>query len=162
MLCFEILMDIGAYRDLHRHRALSQERQLFTIRHGYDIPPEVTDAGLENRYRAALDSVVPLFQKIKKQSAELAQYAVPMAYRVRFYQYENVREIFWETELRTGPQGHPNYRFIEQEKFRLAKDKFPNIATFMQVDMNQYEFARRGTEEAIQEKEEKLKKRLQK
>jgi thymidylate synthase ThyX len=158
---FDILMDIGSYRDLHRHRMMTQERQLFSVRHGYDVPKEVIDAGFEKRYRAALDSVKPLFAAIEKNSPQLAQYLVPLAYRVRFYQYENLRQFFWEAELRTGPQGHPSYRFIEQEKYRLLKDKLPLIGKFMLVDMNNYDFARRGTEEAIAAKEEKIKQRLQ-
>lgn len=158
---FEVLMDNGAYRDLHRHRMMTQERQRFTVRHGYDVPQEVASAGLEPQYREALDSVVPLFDRLAAHSEELAQYVVPLAYRVRFYQYENFRQCFWEMELRTISQGHPNYRMIEQEKFRLFKEKFPRIAQCMLVDMNQYDFARRGTEEAIAKKEERLKKQLQ-
>ncbi len=158
---FDILMDIGAYRDLHRHRMMTQERQLFSVRHGYDMPQEIVWAGLEQRYRAALESIVPLFKKLEAYSPELAQYVVPLAYRARFQQYQNLRQFFWEAELRTGPQGHPNYRFIEQEKFRLLKDKLPLISKAMIVDMNDYSFARRGTEEAILAKEEKLRNRLQ-
>jgi len=158
---FDILMDIGAYRDLHRHRMMTQERQLFSVRHGYDIPQELVWAGLDKRYKETLESVVPLFEKLEAHSPELAQYVVPLAYRVRFQQYQNLRQFFWEAELRTGPQGHPNYRFIEQEKFRLLKDKLPLITKAMLVDMNDYSFARRGTEEAILAKEEKLRNRLQ-
>ncbi len=157
---FDILMDSGAYRDLHRHRMLTQERQLFSVAHGYSVPQEIVDAGLEDRYRAALDSVVPLFKKLETVSPELAQYAVPLAYRVRFYQYENLRQFFWEAELRTGPQGHPHYRFIEQEKYRLLKEKFPHLAKAMLVDTNQYDFARRGAEEAIKDKEERIKQKI--
>jgi len=158
---FDILMDIGAYRDLHRHRMMTQERQLFSVRHGYDVPQEIVWSGLEKRYRETLESIVPLFKKLEAYSPELAQYVVPLAYRVRFQQYQNLRQFFWEAELRTGPQGHPNYRFIEQEKFRLLKDKLPLISKAMIVDMNDYSFARRGTEEAILAKEEKLRNRLQ-
>lgn len=158
---FDILMDIGAYRDLHRHRMMTQERQLFSVRHGYDMPQEIIWAGLEQRYRETMESIVPLFKKLEGHSPELAQYVVPLAYRVRFQQYQNLRQFFWEAELRTGPQGHPNYRFIEQEKFRLLKDKLPLITKAMLVDMNDYSFARRGTEEAILIKEEKLRNRLQ-
>lgn len=157
---FDILMDIGAYRDLHRHRMMTQERQFFTIRHGYDIPSEINAAGIERKYRTALDSVIPLFTRLETHSPELAQYVVPLAYRVRFYQYENLRQFFWEAELRTGPQGHPNYRAIEQEKYRLLKEKLPRLARFMLVDMSDYDFARRGTEEAIKEKEDRLKRQL--
>jgi len=43
----------------------------------------------------------------------------------------------------------------------LLKDKLPLITKSMLVDMNDYRFARRGTEEAILAKEEKLRNRLQ-
>lgn len=153
-LRFEIVMNIGAYRDLHRHRMMTQDRQLFSCRHGYDVPTEVVEAGIEHDFREALDRAGKLFHRIEKAAPELAQYAVPLAYRLRFYQWENIRQLFWEAELRTTPQGHPDYRFIEQEKYRLFKEKFPLIADFMLVDLKDYPFARRGTEEAIRKKEE--------
>ncbi|MDP2703830.1 MAG: FAD-dependent thymidylate synthase [bacterium] len=153
---FEIVMNIGAYRDLHRHRMLTQDRQFFSVHHGYDIPKEIIGSGLEKEFRAVLDGVAALFGKLEKESQELAQYVVPLAYRMRFYQWHNFRELFWETELRTISQGHPDYRHIEQQKYLLAKEKFPIIGKFMLVDMNNYEFARRGTEEQIKKKEEKI------
>jgi len=85
---------------------------------------------------------------------------VPLAYRVRFYQWQNFRQLFWETELRTVSQGHPDYRLIEQEKYRLVKEKFPLLASFLLVDMNDYAIARRGTEEQILAKEKRLLDRL--
>ena len=63
---------------------------------------------------------------------------------MRFYQWQNFRQLFWEAELRTVSQGHPDYRFIEQEKYRLVKEKFPLLASFMLVDMNEYAIARRA------------------
>ncbi|OGZ44569.1 MAG: hypothetical protein A3J55_01965 [Candidatus Ryanbacteria bacterium RIFCSPHIGHO2_02_FULL_45_17b] len=159
---FDIVMDIGAYRDIHRHRMLTQDRQLFSIHHGYSIPSEITEAGMASMYTKALDSVMPLFKKLERENPLLAQYVVPLAYRVQFYQWQNVASLFWETELRTGPQGHPDYRHIEQEKYRLFAKKFPRIARFMKVDMNQYSFARRGDTERIATKELELKKKLRK
>lgn len=158
---FEIVMNIGAYRDLHRHRMLTQERQRFSIHHGYDVPSELAEAGLENRFRTALDSVRDLFIKLEGSNPEFAQYVVPLAYRMRFYQWKNVREVFWETELRTISQGHPDYRSVEQEKFRLIKERLPLVAEYMQVDMKDYPIARRGTEERIAEKEEAIRKKLE-
>ncbi len=35
---FDILMDIGGFRDMHRHRRCVQIGQEFTTRHGYDTP----------------------------------------------------------------------------------------------------------------------------
>ena len=155
-LRFEILVDIGSYRDLHRHRMMTQERQLFSTHHGYDIPEELVESGLAERYADALDQAAVLFSAIESEDPELAQYVVPLAYRVRFYQWQNFRQFFWETELRTISQGHPTYRFIEQEKYRLVKEKFPLLSPYVLVDMADYNIARRGTEEKIQEKEQRI------
>lgn len=157
---FEISMNIGAYRDLHRHRMMTQERQLFSTHHGYDVPSEIAESGLKEKFTAALDGAKALFDKIEPQDAGLAQYVVPLAYRMRFFQWQNFRQLFWESELRTISQGHPDYRRIEQEKYRLAKEKFPAIAEAMLVDMNDYSIARRGTEEQIKKKEEFLVEKL--
>ena len=153
---FEIVMDAGAYRDLHRHRIMTQERQMLSTHHGYSIPKEVEEAGLVEPFKKALDQAKALFDKIEPHDPELAQYVVPLAYRMRFYQWQNLRQCFWETELRTISQGHPDYRYIEQKKYELIKEKFPLISKYMLVDMNDYAIARRGTEEGIKKKEKSL------
>ncbi len=159
-LRFEITMDIGSYRDLHRHRMMTQERQRFSTFHGYNVPAELEQARLAAPFEDALGKADHLFRKIERIDPDLAQYAVPLAYRMRFYQWQNFRQLFWETELRTISQGHPDYRFIEQEKYRLVNEKFPLIASFMLVDKNDYAIARRGTEEQIGAKEKRLLERL--
>src|SRR6266516_6837214 len=45
---------------------------------------------------------------------EAAQYAVSMAYRIRFVMHMNAREAMHLIELRTTPQGHPVYRQVAQ------------------------------------------------
>lgn len=155
---FEILMNIGSWRDLHRHRMLTQQRQLFTVAHGYDTPPELIDSGLDEPYRAAINRVEEVHEKIAAHDAVLAQYCVTLAHRVRFQQWKNLRECFWEMELRTIPEGHPDYRKIEQEKFKLLQKAYPLIAEHMRVNMGDYNFARRGQEEKIQAKLKELEK----
>jgi thymidylate synthase ThyX len=159
---FEIVMDIGSYRDLHRHRMMTQERQLFSTVHGFGVPAELTQSGLAAPFSEALERADRLFQKLEPLDRDLAQYAVPMAYRMRFYQWQNFRQLFWEAELRTISQGHPDYRFVEQEKYRLIRERFPLIAETMLVDMNDYAIARRGTEERIEEKEKRIMEQLKK
>jgi thymidylate synthase ThyX len=159
---FEIVMDIGSYRDLHRHRMMTQERQLFSTVHGFAIPAELTQSGLSAPFSDALERAGSLFRKIEPLDRDLAQYAVPLGYRMRFYQWQNFRQLFWEAELRTISQGHPDYRFIEQEKYRLIKEQFPLIAETMLVDMADYAIARRGTEERIEEKEKRIMEQLKK
>jgi len=161
-LRFEIVMDVGSYRDLHRHRMMTQERQSFSTFHGYSVPSEIRQCGLDSRFEEALERADRLFRKIEPIDPELAQYVVPLAYRIRFYQWQNFRQLFWETELRTVSQGHPDYRYIEQEKYRLVQQRFPLIASFMLVDENDYAIARRGTEEQILAKEKRLIDKLRK
>jgi len=159
-LRFEIVMDIGSYRDLHRHRMMTQERQTFSTHHGFTVPAEVHQAGLSTAYEEALARAGALFRRLEPIDRDLAQYVVPLAYRMRFYQWQNFRQLFWETELRTVSQGHPDYRFIEQEKYRLVRERFPLIASYMLVDTNEYPIARRGTEERIEEKEKRIMEQL--
>src|SRR5207244_8658028 len=76
---FEILADFGSYRDLHRHRLLTQERQLLSCDHGYWLPPELVESHLSVDFRAAMDTAKDAYDTIAKELPEEAQYVVPMA-----------------------------------------------------------------------------------
>ncbi len=52
---FDILMDIGGFRDMHRHRRCVQIVQDYTAAHGYDAPPEIASAGLTTRYDSVME-----------------------------------------------------------------------------------------------------------
>lgn len=124
-LTFEITMNIGAWRDIHRHRMQTQMRQRWSIHHGYDLPNEITEAGLQGKFREAVEIAEAVFRKIEAADPDLAQYAVTLAHRLRFLQRQNLRAFFWEAELRTIPTGHPDYRKIEQEKVKLVRKIYP-------------------------------------
>lgn len=153
---FDMVLNNGAWRDLHRHRMLSQYRQRFSIYNGFDIPKDLVEAGLDKLFIDAVEKAEKIFKKIEKKDKELAQYAVTMAHRVRFMQKQNLRAFFWQSELRTTSQGHPDYRKIEQEKAKLIKKVYPLIGNYLMVDFNDYDFARRGTIEKIEQREKKL------
>lgn len=153
---FEVIMNIGAWRDIHRHRMLTQQRQYFSCEHGFDIPPELTHAGLAGAFTETIERVEEVHKNIAQQSPEIAQYAVTLAHRLRTMQWKNLRECFWEMELRTIPEGHPDYRIIEQEMFRQLEHVYPLITKHMRVNMGSYDFARRGQEEKIQAKLKEL------
>lgn len=153
---FDITMNIGAWRDLHRHRMHTQQRQMFSCNHGFDIPPELFESGLDKEFSDAIRRVEVLYGKIAAKNISCAQYCVTFAHRIRFMQWQNLRECFWEMELRTIPEGHPDYRHIEQQKFALLKQVYPLITEHMLVNIGEYDFARRGQEEKIQKKLERL------
>ncbi len=161
-LRFEVTMNIGGWRDLHRHRMMTQFRERFHIRHGYDVPEDLKEGGFDTVFREAIQGAERAFEKIEKKDKDLAQYCVTLAHKVRFVQYQNLRSFFWEAELRTGSQGHPDYRKIEHEKIKLVKEIHPLITKYLMADMNDYSLARRGTVEQIQKKENELKDYFQK
>ena len=110
---FDVLADYGAFRDLQRHRLLTLEWQRLTPRHGYVVPEAIAEAGA--RRTGARDGRVRRAARRASRRAglaEVAAYAVSMAYRVRFYMEMNAREAMHVIELRTAPQGHPAYRRI--------------------------------------------------
>src|SRR4029077_9349297 len=62
--CFDILMDIGGFRDMHRHRRCVQIMQDFTTAHGFDTPPEVEAAGIRPDYEFAMKRAETAVQKL--------------------------------------------------------------------------------------------------
>src|SRR5437879_4706271 len=52
---FDILMDIGGFRDMHRHRRCTQIEQGFTTQHEYDVTGELEPAGALDAYKNAME-----------------------------------------------------------------------------------------------------------
>jgi len=150
---FDIVANFGAYRDLHRHRMLTQERQRLTTELGFDVPSDLVRAKLEKPYVDAVAKIDKFYRKIKKRYPDAAQYIVMMGHKIRWYQWENLRELTWEAELRTGPQGHPDYRRIEHLKVEAVKKVHPILVNVLKfVDFNKYDLARRESEMRIDRK----------
>jgi thymidylate synthase ThyX len=150
---FDLLADLGAYRDLQRHRLLTQERQGYSVRHGYVTPPELADADLAAPYSAALERAAALVEAIAADLPEQAQYAVPLAFRVRWRIKLNLREIYHLAELRSAPQGHPAYRRIAQAIAAAVREIHPALAEGMRfVDMGDYALERLDAERRLDAK----------
>ena len=150
---FDILADLGAYRDLQRHRILTQERQRYTILHGYVTPPELEDAGLARGYVQALERAAQAVEIIAAELPEQAQYAVPMAFRVRWRIKLNLRAAYHMAELRSAPQGHPSYRRIAQAIYAQIRAVHPTLAEGMRfVDLADYELERLDAERRLDAK----------
>ncbi len=144
---FEIMADFGIYRDLQRHRMLTQERQLLTTEYGYWIPHDLIGTSMEGSYIAAMEKGQAVFEQIAADFPEEAQYVVPMAYNVRWYFHVNLRALQWLCELRSSPAGHSTYRFIAQEMAKQVIEKFPLLESFLNfVDYDGYNLGRMDQE----------------
>ncbi|MCH9614530.1 MAG: Flavin-dependent thymidylate synthase [Chlamydiia bacterium] len=150
---FEIVADFGIYRDLHRHRMLTQERQNLTCQYDYYIPRELIDTDMEKPYRAAMVRAKETYDTIALELPEEAQYVVPMAYNIHWYFHVNLRSLQWLTELRSSPAGHPMYRYVAQEMAKQVSEVFPEFERFFKfVDFEGYELGRLGQETRTEEK----------
>jgi thymidylate synthase ThyX len=144
---FEIVADFGVYRDLHRHRCLTQERQLLSSDLGYYTPPEILGTEMEAEYKNALDMAKKAYDTIAGELPEEAQYIVPMAYNVRWYFHINLRALQWLCELRSQAAGHPSYRQIAQKMAHQVSATVPLFERFFKfVDYNGYELGRLNAE----------------
>lgn len=143
---FDILCDYGSFRDLQRHRMLTLDWQRLSTGHGYVTPPSIEDIGAAAIWREAMDRAAGLHDAIDSDlGPDVAQYAVPFAYRIRFYFQLSAREAFHLIELRTGPGGHPGYRQVCQQMHNLIRDEAGHhlIADAMTyVDHESYDLAR--------------------
>jgi thymidylate synthase ThyX len=120
---FDVVCDYGAFRDLQRHRMLTVEWQPLSTALGYEVPPEVEAVGALPDWTALMDRSAELFDGMTRAGlGEAAQYAVSMAYRIRFVMDMNAREAMHMIELRTTPQGHPVYRRVCQRMHRLIAE----------------------------------------
>jgi thymidylate synthase ThyX len=135
---FDLCTDFGVFRDLHRHRILTMHRQLLTIEHGYMIPEEVIDAGLEKEYNECMYKSREAYEYMSKDPL-IAQYVVSLAYRYRYMMRLNLRELYHIIELRTQKQGHPYYRVTAQEMYKAIARVNPTLVRGMKfVDLKEY------------------------
>ncbi|MDP1743389.1 MAG: FAD-dependent thymidylate synthase [Candidatus Amesbacteria bacterium] len=119
---------VGAWKDLQRHRMLTQQRQLLTTEIGYEIPEELKNIKLGNKsawqvYDKHMQDLGKLYKQIcKKVSAEVAQYVVTHGHKMHWTFKVNLRELYHMIPLRASRAGHPAYRRIAREMFyEIAK-----------------------------------------
>ncbi|MGH9177485.1 MAG: FAD-dependent thymidylate synthase [Acidimicrobiales bacterium] len=142
---FDVLSDYGAFRDLQRHRMLTIEWQDLSPRHGFVRPEAVDEAGRRDTFDAAMERSAELYRALQPRFPVQAGYAVALAYRIRYVMQLNARAALHMLELRTGPQGHPEYRRVCQEMHRLIAEQAGHriVAELMSfVDHGTYDLER--------------------
>ncbi len=125
---FDILMDIGAWRDMHRHRRCQQIQQNFTTVHGYVTPRALVDAGLDEDYRSAMNAVKMDIEAIRKDSQEAALYAIPFGFKVRCLFKMDYAEVEYISKLRSGVKGHWSYRTVAWQMKQALATRYPYLA----------------------------------
>jgi thymidylate synthase ThyX len=142
-LRFDILMDIGGFRDMHRHRRCIQLLQPYTEIHGYEEPicpgqPTLAEAGLDVSYGAAMEAAYDTYRQLRDsgvpEAAESAQYCLPLATRCRAMFKMDFSEALYISELRSGVAGHFSYRRVAWEMYKAVAEKHPSLASYFRID----------------------------
>ncbi len=153
---FDLINNFGMFRDFHRHRVLTLERQLLTTNHGFKMPKEISILGIDKEFKDCMNQSKDVFNKISKKHPEEAQYVVNFAYNYPYFMNLNLREACHLLELRTVPQGHIDYREVAQNMFKELKKVHPNLSKIIKfVDLKKYELERFESEKRTQEKKRK-------
>ena len=133
---FDILQDIGGFRDMHRHRRCIQIGQGFTTAHAYDTPEEIVRAGAERTYNDAMHRAAAA--SAQRAGTEAAEYLIPLAYRKRTLFKMDLAEVVYISELRTKPEGHISYRRVAYAMYETAIKRYPALASIFRVkDINE-------------------------
>jgi hypothetical protein len=134
---FDILMDIGGFRDMHRHRRCVQIGQRFTTKHGYDTPAELAAAGAQASYDSTMQRTAAAVGKLAAgtgaESRENAEYAIPLAFRKRTLFKMDFSELVYISELRTGLAGHISYRNVAYAMYEAVARRYPALARYLRV-----------------------------
>lgn len=149
---FDIQSDYGAFRDLQRHRMCTIEWQDLTPQHGFIMPEDVPDLGVGAGFEEAMERSGALWEAVRRDLPKEAQYAVCMAYKIRFALTINARAAMHMIELRSGAQGHPAYRKIAHEMHRQITETAGHRAVaemmryvdWSEVDLERLEAERRA------------------
>jgi thymidylate synthase ThyX len=141
-LRFDILMDIGGFRDMHRHRRCVQIIQSFTALHGYETPHDgdaagLAEAGIVADYNAAIEAAHTACARVAAgsapEAAQSALYLLPLATRIRCLFKMDFAEAQYISELRSAPAGHFSYRRVAWEMYLALERQHPSLAKHIRV-----------------------------
>ncbi len=116
---YDMTIDIGAYRDLHRHRRCQQFRQDYTWAHGWETPAAIVESGANDLFQQAMRDAAATAERI---SAPGREYLTAFGARSRFLFKMDFAEAEYISKLRSGVKGHFSYREIAwQMKLRMEE-----------------------------------------
>jgi thymidylate synthase ThyX len=130
LFVYDIVMDVGAYRDLHRHRRCQQYRQAYQGTLGYDTPAAISDCGIEAQYRAAMEEAFGMMRELPEPGSH---YLLPFGARARFLFKMDFAEAEYISRLRSGVKGHFSYRDVAWRMKVKMDEVEPSLGRLIQA-----------------------------
>ena len=138
---FDVITGFAEYRDLQRHRMLTQQRQDMNISLGYSVPEEIGEIGKGEVVQECFERAESLHgELIQAGFIREAQYATLFNHFIRWNMGMNARELGHLVELRSQKAGHPKYRRTAQMMTKLYLQRHPEMEALVKfVDYNDYD-----------------------
>ena len=130
LYAYDFAIDIGAYRDLHRHRRCHKFRQSYSGRLGYDTPALVEESGAAAVYREAMEAALAAMQGLP---APGAHYLLPFGARGRFLFKMDFAEAEYISRVRSGVKGHFSYRQVAWEMKLKMEQLEPELGRLIEA-----------------------------
>jgi len=136
----EFQLDFGSFRDIQRHRSVTQRMPLLTFDLGFEdwylqeLP--------EHIHKKATRLLKEHKRLVKKLGAdkEILQYYIPMGYRVSNLATGSLPAWIYTLELRSGKSVHPTLRKMALESLRVFEKKFSKFGLSLYPDTNSHMF----------------------
>jgi len=130
LYAYDFVIDVGAYRDLHRHRRCQKFRQAYSGQLGFDTPKLVEEAGAGEVYQSAMEAAFGTMHRLPPPGAH---YLLPFGARSRFLFKMDFAEAEYISRLRSGVKGHFSYREIAWEMRCKMEQVEPELGRLIQA-----------------------------
>lgn len=133
-LTFAFLLDFGSFRDLQRHRAISQRMPLLTTAHGFEEwylseMPEKLQAKAKEAIASQIESITAL-----ALLPEVAQYYTAMGFKVANRIVGDLPALVYLAELRATRFVHPTLRKRAIEMAQVLEERFSAEGLVIHLD----------------------------
>jgi thymidylate synthase ThyX len=130
LYAYDFVIDVGAYRDLHRHRRCQKFRQAYAGDLGYDTPATINDCGAGCLYNSAMRAALDAMRALPVPGVG---YLLPFGARSRFLFKMDFAEAEYISRLRSGVKGHFSYREIAWEMKLKMEEVEPELGRLIEA-----------------------------
>ncbi len=125
---FQLDMSSSCFAQLKRHRMATIIKSDYNPEHGYVIPPQITELGLEGKFNEACSRVSSFFKKL---DANIAPYVLTNSHKVRVLFKANLRELYHFSRLRSDKHAQWEIQNISDFIISEIKKVAPLSASLM-------------------------------
>jgi thymidylate synthase ThyX len=131
-MTFDCVMDQGAYYEVKRHRMMTQTPQCFTPDLGYAMPRPFEQAGLGDKFCAAVEAAGAAYHTLAEDFPFQAAYVLTNAHNRRVLLTMNLREAFHFCHLRGAPGAHFSIQRVAGQILEHIQAIYPALAQYME------------------------------